>query len=56
MSFFRPRKREMYFVISIVLLWSQVESIKIYVSPNATHNEFCWSHPRSRQPQNDLPY
>ena len=42
MSFFRPKKKEMYFVISIVLLWSQVESIKIYVSPNGTDNDFCW--------------
>ena len=42
MSFFRPRMREMYFVISIVLLWSQVESFKIYVSPNGTDNQFCW--------------
>ena len=42
MCFFRPRMREMYFVISIVLLWSQVESIKIYVSPNGTDNKFCW--------------
>ena len=33
----------MYFVLFIVLLCSQTESNKIYISPNGTDNDLCWS-------------